>query len=220
MKLKNRNFHRSGGFTLIELLVVIVIIAALAALSFMFARKGILKAQQAKTLQQMRDMGLGVEAFSIDYNRPPIPKTKLDTGWDTIYGDPGGNYGSEVIIGTLIGEDVDYSTATDETFNTRQMNPKGENYIMPIIVDDNRSGVGRDDGKFYDAWGNEIMFAINTPPFETDFANGKNDKILHTWGLAEWSDKKPRYQSYALWSYGNDGTKAETYGGSDDVANF
>lgn len=219
----NRNRSRLRGFTLVELLVTIVIIVSLAALTFMFAQRGILKAQQAKTLQQMRDMGLGVEAFSIDYNRPPIPSTKLTVGVDTVYGDPGGLYGSEVIIGTLIGEDTEYSTGTDETFSTRQMNPRGENYITPIIVDDNRAGVGRDDGKFYDSWGNEIMFGINTPPFEVTENTGSpgvRDKILQTFGLAEWSDKKPRYQNYALWSYGKDGTKAETYAGSDDVANF
>ncbi len=211
---------KRAGFTLIELLVVIVIVAALAGLIFMFAQRGILKAQKAQTLQQMRDMGLGVEAFSIDYNRPPIPQSKLDTGWDTIYGDPGGTYGSEVIIGALIGDEAEFSTGTDEVFSARQMNPRGENYIQPIIVDDNRSGVGREDGKFYDAWGNEIMFAINTPPFEKVFDNGKYDKVLHTWTLAEWADKKPRYQFHVLWSYGKDGIKAESYAGSDDVANF
>ena len=203
-----------------ELLVVIVIVAVLATLAFMFAGRGILKAQQAKTLQQMRDFGLGIEAFSIDYNRPPIPKSKLDTGYDTIYGDPGGLYGSEIIVGALTGEDVDYSTGTDEVFSTRQMNPRGESYMMPIIVDDNRSGVGREDGKLYDAWGTEVIIAINTPPFESDFSGGQRDKVLHTWGLAEWTDKKPRFQNYVLLSYGKDGVKSEAYAKSDDVANF
>lgn len=211
---------RGRGFTLVELLVSIVIIAVLASFAFMFAGRGILKAQQAKTLQQMRDFGLGVEAFSIDYNRPPIPKTKLDTGYDTIYGDPGGLYGSEIIVGTLVGDSVEYSTGTDEVFSTRQMNPRGESYVTPIIVDDNRSGVGREDGKFYDAWGKEIMIAINTPPFQVDFADGRKDKVLHTWGLAEWTDKRPRFQNHVLLSYGKDGVKAESYAKSDDVANF
>ena len=89
-----------------------------------------------------------------------------------------------------------------------------------MIVDDNRGGVGREDGKFYDVWGHEIMFAINTPPFQRDFNQGRKDKTLHTWGLAEWGDKKPRFQHYVLWSYGKDGVKAENYEGSDDVANF
>lgn len=218
--MKIRNPRSSRGFTLIELLVVIVIIAALASLVFILAQRGILKAQQAKTLQQMRDMGLGVEAFSIDYNRPPIPDTKLNEGVDTIYGDPGGLYGSEVVIGALLGEDKEYQTGTDEIFAARQLNPRGESYISPVIVDDNRGGVGREDGKFYDAWGNEIMFAINTPPFNTDFNDGRKDKTLHTWGLAEWTDKEPRFQHYVLWSYGKDGVKSEAYAGSDDVANF
>jgi hypothetical protein len=100
------------------------------------------------------------------------------------------------------------------------MNPRGESYVTPIIVDDNRSGVGREDGKLYDSWGNEIMIAINTPPFENEFSDGQRDKVLYTWGLAEWSDKKPRFQNYVLLSYGKDGVKADSYAGSDDVANF
>lgn len=209
-----------SGFTLIELLVVIVIVAALSALAFMFSTRAIGKAERAQVIQQMRDVGLGIEAYIVDYRRPPIPESKRATGWDTIYGDPGGNYGTESLMAALLGEDNDFPTSTDEVFNSRDMNPRQNNYFTPVITDDKRSGVGRDDGKLYDSWGRELMFAINTPPFENTFNNGQNDKVLMTWGLAEWTDKKPRHQPYVIWSYGKDGVKSEAYAGSDDAANF
>jgi len=210
----------SRGFTLIELLIVIVIVAALSSLAFMFGSRAIAKAERVQVIQQMRDVGLGVEAYIVDYRRPPIPESKRLTGWDTIYGDPGGNYGTEALMSALLGEDNDFPTSTDEIFNSRDMNPRQNNYFTPVITYDKRSGVGADDGKLYDSWGRELMFAINTPPFEHDFNNGQNDKVLMTWGLAEWSDKKPRNQPYVIWTYGKDGYKADAYAGADDAANF
>lgn len=212
--------RRPCGFTLVELLVVVVIVAALSSLVFMMSTRAIGRAERAKVIQQMRDVGLGIEAYVVDYKRPPIPESKRITGWDTIYGDPGGNYGNESLMAALLGENNDFPTNTDEIFNSRDMNPRQNNYFTPVVVSDNKSGIGQDDGKFYDAWGRELMFAINTPPFDSEFSNGQNDKRMMTWGLAEWSDKQPRHQSYVIWSYGKDGEKSEAYAGADDVANF
>ena len=211
---------RSNGFTLIELLVTIVIIAVLAVTAFVVAGKAVMKAQRTTALAQMRDAAVGIESYTVDYRRPPVPKSKRDTGWDTIYGDPGGLYSNASLMGALMGSDEEFSTGTGEIFAGIDMNPKGNVYIEPRIVDNKKNGVGRDDGKLYDPWGREIIFAVNTPPFRTKDAGGKNDKRLMTWGLAEYSDKKPREQAYIVWSYGKDGLKADAYAGADDVANW
>ena len=61
------------------------------------------------------------------------------------------------------------------------------------------------------------------------FNNGQNDKRLHTWGLAEYKETKPKEQSYVFWSYGKDkkkGRNGPNYGsvvalaGSDDVISW
>ncbi|BCX49921.1 general secretion pathway protein GspG [Haloferula helveola] len=213
-----KTHHR--GFTLIELLVVIVIVAALATLAFMFSQRALLKGQKVTVMQQMRDVSTGMEAYSLDYKRPPVPQSRLDTGTDTVYGNPEGEFGSEIIIGALLGENDTYETGTDEIFSAREINPRENQYIAVEIVDDNRGGVGAKDGKFYDLWGNEIMFAINTPAYREEDNDGRYDKILHTFGLGEWKDKKPRFERYAMWSYGKDGEKGEFYSKSDDVAYF
>jgi hypothetical protein len=77
---------------------------------------------------------------------------------------------------------------------------------------DKKGGVG-DDGKLYDPWGGEIMIAINVENSIDseleDFDNGKNDRRMHTWGLAEYTETKPREQAYVLWSYGKDKKKGK-----------
>lgn len=208
------------GFTLVELLVVIVIVAALASLIFTLAGRGMMKAQQTQALQQMRDISVGIEAFSVDYNRPPIPLAMLSEGEDTVYGAPDGDFGSEVVIGAITGSDTKFSKEPEGIAAGRKLNLRDETYIQPVLVDDRRGGVDRKDGKLYDVWGREIMIAVNAPPFEEEFNQGKKDKVLFTQGLGEWNDKKPRYQSYVLWSYGKDGVKSPSYAKSDDVANF
>jgi prepilin-type N-terminal cleavage/methylation domain-containing protein len=61
--------RKPQGFTLIELLVVIVIIAALAAISFPMIRGNIAKSKQAACLTKMRSLGVALESYLQDNNR-------------------------------------------------------------------------------------------------------------------------------------------------------
>jgi hypothetical protein len=91
--------------------------------------------------------------------------------------------------------------------------------VFPLAPD-KKSGVGS-DGILYDPWGREIMVAVNSfnAPGQTlrDFKSGENDRRLHTWGLAEYKETKPREQSFVFWSYGKDGKKGKNAPGPGDV---
>lgn len=219
-----RKQPKRPGFTLVELMVAIVIVAVLAAVVFTVGSRAIAKASKTQVLQQMRDLAQGFEAYAVDYGHPPVPGGKKPgsnrneaPGWDTIYGDPpqpNRNYGNEPIIVSLMGEsDRAFRMDNGETFYANDLNPKGERYLNFPYAPDNRNGVG-EDGRLYDPWGRELIIAINAhaPNSPT------HERILETYGLGEWTDRKPRYESYAFWSYGKDGEKAETYANSDDVA--
>ncbi len=237
MKPISRSTHGShfprSGFTLVELLVVILIIVVLAVLVTAGANRFIENGRKVKAMAQFRDFQVGMTLFEGDYQKPPIPKSKRDTGWDTIYGDPGGNYTTQFLVSALAGEDKDFPYK-GENFSSKDVNPRNESYMTFPFAADKKGGVGT-DGKLYDPWGGEVMVAINgfLGNFATaglaDFNNGQNDRRLHTWGLAEYKETKPKDQSYVFWSYGKDkkkGKKAPTYGsvvplrGSDDVISW
>jgi hypothetical protein len=215
------------------LLVVILIIVVLAVQVTAGANRFIENGRKVKAMAQFRDFQVGMTLFEGDYQKPPIPKSKRDTGWDTIYGDPGGNYTTQFLVSALAGEDKDFPYK-GENFSSKDVNPRNESYMTFPFAADKKSGVGT-DGKLYDPWGGEVMVAINgfLGNFATaglaDFNNGQNDRRLHTWGLAEYKETKPKDQSYVFWSYGKDkkkGKKAPTYGsvvplrGSDDVISW
>lgn len=229
---KGHHFHRSG-FTLVELLVVILIIAVLAVLVTAGANRFIENSRKVKAMAQFRDFQVGMTLFEGDYQKPPIPKSKRDTGWDTIYGDPGGNYTTQFLISALAGEDKDFPYK-GENFSSRDVNPRNESYMTFPFSADKKNGVGP-DGRLYDPWGGEVIVAINgflgawAPSGLSDFNNGQNDRRLHTWGLAEYKETKPKDQSYVFWSYGKDkkkGKKAPNnqtvvpLQGSDDVISW
>jgi type II secretory pathway pseudopilin PulG len=210
------------------MLVVVAIIMVLAAMVFVFAKRGIDRARAVQCLGQMRDLKIGMQAFITDYQKPPVPASKryeVDgrvIAWDTMYGDPGGLYGNEFIVAVLAGDDADYPTNTGEVFSARQANPRGETYLQLPVVDDNKSGVGREDGRLYDPWGRQMMIAVNAPPYQSFIGDpaGTSDEILMTWGFAEYQDTKPRDQQFVMWSYGKDGKKAASSKNGDDVISW
>lgn len=222
------------GFTLVELLVVIAIVATLAALSVLGANRFIDSGRKVQALAQFRDFATGMALFENDYTKPPIPQSKRDTGWDTIYGDPGGNYSTQFLVSALAGEDKDYPYK-GESFSSKSANPRGDSYmVFPVANEKNRGGVGK-DGRLYDPWGGEVMIAINGMKSNNSsdtlvpFNKGQNDLRLHTWGLAEYKETKPKEQSYVFWSYGKDKKKGKNgagfgkvvpLSGSDDVISW
>jgi prepilin-type N-terminal cleavage/methylation domain-containing protein len=222
-------YHAARGFTLVELLVVFAIIVVLATISFLGANRFIERGRKIQAVAQFRDFEMGMRMFEGDYRKPPIPQTKRDTGWDTIYGDPGGNYANDFLVSALAGDDKEYPHEGGETFSAKDVNPRQETYIIFPSAPDNKKGVGK-DGRLYDPWGKEIMVAINgfkstnSDDELVDFNDGQNDRRLHTWGLAEWKETKPNEQSYVFWSYGKDGKKGNgkdiSYATSDDVKSW
>lgn len=79
MKL-NRN-RNSVGFTLVELLVVIVIIAALAALSFTVGPKILRKAKATEAMQNLRQLGPVITTFATDHEMrlPPAKASAVQS---------------------------------------------------------------------------------------------------------------------------------------------
>lgn len=215
--------RKNQGFTLVELLVVIAIIAVLAALSFSVSIRVMRKAEKVTCVNLMRNWGLALESYYADYNRFPLPKNKKD--YDTILGDPNGNYSTAPLVAVLTGaDDLTWIENTGDAFDMEHLNPSRDVYIEPVLSTSKKEGGIYEDGKLYDPWGRELMFALNSRRKGADFNDGKNDDILHTWGLAEWAEVKPRYEDYVIWSYGADGVKGKgdnaSFTGSDDVKSF
>ena len=221
------------GFTLVETLVAIAIIAVLAVLSIQMIGIFTEKGRKIQAIAQLRDFKVGLTLFQNDYQRPPIPRSKRETGWDTIYGDPGGLYSNEFLVSALAGDNKDYPYM-GESFSTSDVNPRGESYMTFPIAANNRNGLGS-DGKLYDPWGREVMVAINgfcsNNPNDRllDFNGGRNDRRLHTWGLAEYAETRPKEEAFIFWSYGKDGMKGKgaednsskvPLKGSDDVISW
>lgn len=212
-----------AGFTLVELLVVIAIVAVLAALTFSVVNRAILKGKQTTCINLMRNVEIGMEAYYMEQNRPPLPKHKDDK--DTIFGDPGGLYSTAPLLAILLGDDEltwDESD-TGDTFDMSRLNQKRIQYLELTIANSGEAGL-RKDGKLYDAWNREMMIAVNSRVQTTDFNNGTADTRLHTFGLAEWADAKPGTQDYVMWTYGADGEFGKgsdhRFAGSDDVKSF
>jgi len=233
----HQNPRAGGGFTLVELLVVIAIVAVLVVLSVAGSKRFIDNGKKVQAMTQFRQLQVGFSAFELDYTKPPIPASKRsDTEYtDTVYGDPGGLYGNEYLISVLAGSDKEYPMKTSETFSAKESNPRQEAYTTFPFVADKKNGVG-DDGKLYDPWGGEMIMAINgmaapgaTLNTTAQGNKGKNDQVLYTWGLGEYKETKPKFQTAVFWSYGKDkkkGNSAPNVGdvvplsGSDDVVSW
>lgn len=219
------------GFTLVELLVVFSIVATLAVLGFLGSSRFIERGKKIQAMAQFRDFQIGLAMFEVDYQKPPIPESKQWDGYDTIYGNPNPLYHNGFLIATLVGESKEFAYA-GETFRVDDVNRLRQSYVQFPFKADNKGGVGK-DGNLYDPWGREVIVAVNG--FQgrnldlVDFREGKSDRRLHTWKLAEYTDTKPKDQAYVFWSYGKDGKKGRSaaspgsvvpYGGSDDVVSW
>jgi prepilin-type N-terminal cleavage/methylation domain-containing protein len=235
MKPIKINSAHQRAFTLVELLVVIAIIMALAFFAIMGGGRLLENSRKVKAMDQFRNFGVGMTLFVGDYQKPPIPQSKLPGGWDTIYGDPGGKYTTEFLVSALKGDLTDEEgnyTYGDETFSGKAANPRNETYVIFPYSADKKYGVGN-DGRLYDPWGGEVMVGINgfksTSGVLVPFNNGGSDLRMHTWGLAEYTETKPKEQAYVFWSYGKDKKKGKNapnvgsvvpFQNSDDVISW
>ncbi len=211
------------GFTLVEILVVIAIIAVLAGLVFSVSGKVLLKAQKVTCTGLIKDVSLALSSFEIENNQLPLPAVKDE--WDTILGDPGGLYSTAPLVSVLTGaEESEWSESGGNVFDLSRLNANGETYLEPNVSHADKDGGIKEDGKYYDPWGRELMFALNSRRQNHDSNGGFRDQILHTWGLEYQAETKPGYEAFVIWSYGKDGVKGKgenaTFRASDDVKSF
>lgn len=217
---------RSLGFTLVELLVVIAIIAVLALVAFSASGKMIAKGQAVQARAQFRDVGAGIQGFMGDYQKPPLPTAERASGTDVVYGVPSTQYGNDFVMAALMPSDEHTKIKYEEI---KDVNPRGETYLNVPYVPGNKNGLGT-DGILYDPWGQQIMIAVNAPPFASETpAGGVHDRVLYTAGYADYSDLKPNEQDYVMWTYGKDKKKGKEGSantalvpikGTDDAASF
>lgn len=69
------------AFTLIELLIVVAIIAILAAIAVPNFLEAQVRSKVSRAKADMRSMATAIEAYTVDYNRPPAGMVEVDFAW-------------------------------------------------------------------------------------------------------------------------------------------
>lgn len=115
MRLTQKPFARLGnGFTLIELLIVVAIIAILAAIAVPNFLEAQVRSKSSRVLSDLRTLRTAVEAYAVDYNKPPLMSWGVMSSYTNVGGPSLGcgtgpfstnldNYGptGEPLFGTL-----------------------------------------------------------------------------------------------------------------------
>lgn len=221
--------HRRPGFTILELMVAIVIVAILAVLGFTVFNRSIMKGRQVQTASLGRAVGMGITNFMAENMRPPNPPDRDD--FDTVYGEPGGAFPTSFLVGVLTGGRGSLTGEGGATVESSVLNPRGIEYVELPLAPNRILGVSPDDGRIYDAWGRELMFAINSRNAVVPENQGERDEILYTRGLMDYLDTRPGFRAWAFISMGADGLKGRTassnlrdstvtHHGSDDVISW
>jgi prepilin-type N-terminal cleavage/methylation domain-containing protein len=70
------------AFTLIELLIVIAIIAILAAIAVPNFLESQTRAKVSRVMADMRTIATAIEAYTVDYNRPPMDALQMIFEWN------------------------------------------------------------------------------------------------------------------------------------------
>jgi len=151
---------RPDGFTLIELLIVVAIIAILAAIAVPNFLEAQVRAKMSRAISDMRTISVGIESYSVDYNR--VPLGRLAIGNDA-YG------GSSSLYGSLPAD------TRDRVAQSRLTTPVA--YLSSIPTDVFGEKVISDEGTFREQFIYQSMETVTSPLYQAAYQMG------YTWYL-------------------------------------